>query len=159
MLDFSLGWLFFHDVIHVKFIKSNHSWMQPNVVLNDGTTLGAGKSDGNSQVHCHFMVTLSLQTVQVATIISHGWNPCNFSFPQMKRGDCKPRSHVWFCDHILIICSYIWLLRQTECEESFGYLYLLIQSLIISPISRCTPIWAFCFMHFESLIHMGPQMV
>ena len=34
--------------------------------------LGAGKSDGNSQVRCHSMVTLSLQTVQVATITLHG---------------------------------------------------------------------------------------
>ena len=68
--------------------------MQPNVVLNDGTMLEAGKSDGNSQVHCRSMVTLSQQTVQVATTTLHGWNPCNFSFPQMKRVDCKPRSHV-----------------------------------------------------------------
>ena len=30
--------------------------------------LGVGKSDGNSQVHCRFVVTSSLRAVQVAAI-------------------------------------------------------------------------------------------
>ena len=80
--------------------------------------LGVGKSDGNSQVHCRFVVTSSLRAGRVATITWykypwHCWNPSNCSFIQMKSSDNKQRSHLWLSYHTLMTITYdYWVSRM-----------------------------------------------
>ena len=83
--------------------------------------LGVGKSDGNSQVHCRFVVTSSPWAVRVATItwykyLLHCWNPSNCSFLQMKSSDSKPRSHLWLSYHTLMTITYDYWGKQNVKE-------------------------------------------
>ena len=99
--------------------------------------LGVGKSDGNSQVYCGFVVTPSLQAVWLITWYKypfHFWNLSNFSFPLMKRGDRKPRSHVWFCGHTLITITEV-----NRMWGKFGLLELSHGLIIFFPYLKVHP--------------------
>ena len=99
----------FQNVIHVRFPKSNHSWMLPNILLTDSTTLRVGKSHGILKfivtLWSHYHYKHCCYTVEIRLI---------FSSRRWKRSDRKPTWRVWFFNtllsqlHVIIEVKKMW---------------------------------------------------
>ena len=125
--------------------------------------LRVGKSDGNSQVHCRFVVTPSLLAVLVATITwykypLHCWNA---SVPSHRWKVDISANQDHMCDYVITLLSQLRMITKvSRIWRKFG-LSLSIDAVVnfFTYLKEHPNFEPFIFCTLWCSIHMGPQMV
>ena len=125
--------------------------------------LGVGKSDGNSQVHCRFVVTSSPRAVWVATIlgISILYTVEIYLIVPSSRRRVVIANQDHICDFVITLLWQLHMITEvSRMWRKFGLSLSINVVIYFCSLSQgASQFWAFYFLHFGCLIHMGPQMV
>ena len=121
--------------------------------------LGVGKSDGNSLVHCCFVVTPSLNAVQVTTITwynypLHCWNH-QIAPSRRWKGLIANHDHMW--DFVITFWHFITEVNRTW--RMFGLSLTSNSAINFFTHLKVHPDFEPVFMHFGSLILLEPQVL